>query len=205
MRSSRRRHSRKHGPGGYARTDSSSILRLGAPVTIAEVLRVDYNPALANKPEPLFWSEMRPVGQWEIERTLRLMRAARTDLLHLMQRVGARVYDYRPPFGPRSIGETLVHIANAEWWYVTRLEIDLPTRLPKDPIARLARARALVEDAILHLTRERRHGVCQPVRHTAASSRVASLWTARKVLRRFVDHERLHTRWLERALQTMPL
>ena len=175
---------------------------LAGPVTVAEVLRVDYNPALANKPEPLFWSEMRPVGQSEIERALRLMRAARIDLLKLVQGVGAQAYDYRPPFGPRSIGETLEHIANAEWWYVTRLEIALPARLPRDPLARLTHVRAMVEDAILHLPRDRRHGVYQPVRYTAASSRVASLWTARKVLRRFVDHERLHTRWLVRTLHT---
>jgi hypothetical protein len=46
-----------------------------------EILRVDYNPVEAGKPEPLFWCEVPPVEREDIGRTIRLMGYAREDLL----------------------------------------------------------------------------------------------------------------------------
>ena len=37
---------------------------------VAEMLRVDYNPVEAGKPEPLFWSEIQPITPADLARTL---------------------------------------------------------------------------------------------------------------------------------------
>lgn len=49
----------------------------------AEILHVNYNPALAGKPEPLFWSEVPPVSGRDIKRVVQLMEYSRNDLLEL--------------------------------------------------------------------------------------------------------------------------
>jgi hypothetical protein len=49
------------------------------------MLRVDYNPVEAGKPEPLFWSEIPPITPADLVRTLQLIRYSRADLLELVQ------------------------------------------------------------------------------------------------------------------------
>jgi hypothetical protein len=95
------------------------------------------------------------------------------------------------------VGNCLRHIAIAEWWYISRLEIDLPTDFPVSTFELLHYTRELARRNLHNLSKERRTLVFQPQKDP---SPVCNLWTARKVLRRFVDHERLHTRYLERLL-----
>lgn len=179
--------------------------RHGEPVTItssvkvepAEVLRVTYNPVEAGKPEPLFWSEVLPVSARDVERTLRLMNHSRRDLLELCGSLDNSALRRKPKGGPRTIEDCLRHIASVEWWYITRLDIDLPTDFPRDLFDVLQYTRRLAEKELKRLTKEQRTRIFQP--HND-SSPVCNLWTARKVLRRFVDHERLHTAYIEKTL-----
>ena len=163
----------------------------------AEVFRVTYNPAEAGKPEPLFWSEVPPVSARDIRRTLRLMEYSRGDLLELCSSLDGRALRWKPRGGPRSIGNCLKHISSVEWWYVTRLDVDMPTDFPEDIFELLRYTRRLAEQRLKRLSREERKRVFQPARDP---SPVCNLWTARKVLRRFVDHERLHTGYIRKAL-----
>jgi len=52
-----------------------------------------------------------------------------------------------------------------------------------------------------NLPEEKWSGVFQPRKYVAPEAMVCNLWTARKMLRRFVDHERLHTRYIEKVLK----
>lgn len=168
----------------------------------AEILQVDYNPAEAGKPEPLFWSEVRPVSTGEIERTLRLMKYSRSDLLEICLELDRRVLGWKPEGEPRTISNCLKHIAIVEWWYTTRLNIDLPKNFPKDAFKLLQYTRQLAEHRMRGLSKEERSGIFQP---ETDPSPICDLWTARKVLRRFVDHERLHTKYIKRMLRLYQL
>lgn len=164
----------------------------------SEILRVNYNPAEAGKPEPLFWSEVLPISRRAIERTLRLMEYSRADLLELTSNLDKRILLWKPAGMPRTIRNCLKHIGICEWWYVTRLNIVLPKGFPEDVFDLLDYTRRLVSKCLRDLPQKKRNGIFQPEKYR---SPVCDLWTARKMLRRFVDHEKLHTRYISKLLK----
>jgi len=164
---------------------------------VAEMLRVDYNPVEAGKPEPLFWSEIPPITPGDLVRTLQLMGYSREDLLELVQGLDEETLDWQPPGEPRTIRNCLQHIAYVEPWYLSPLGIELPRDYPKDVFELLEYTRKIVIDCLSNFPKEKMAGVFQPGKDP---SPVCNLWTARKVLRRLVDHERLHTRYIQRVL-----
>ena len=165
---------------------------------ITEMLRVDYNPAEARKPEPLFWSEVAPVTREDIDWTICLMGHSRSDLMATIGEIGEDRLDWEPPGEPRTIRDCLMHIAHVEQWYITRLNTDWPDELPASPVEFLGDSRRWAVERLNHLPASRMGGVFQPRKHR---SPVCNLWTARKVLRRLVDHERLHTKYIQRVLE----
>lgn len=170
-------------------------------IEIAGMLQVDYNPAEAGKPEPLFWSEVLPVKREDIKRTIQLMAYSRKDLLDLVSKLTSRQLSFKPPNEPRTIRNCLKHIAIVEPWYITRLNIDLPENYPKDVAEFLDHTRELVVNSLRNLPKEKMRGIFQPTKY---KSPTCDLWTARKVLRRLVDHERLHTKYIQRLLKIFP-
>lgn len=168
---------------------------------VAEVLRVTYNPVEAGKPEPLFWSEVLPVEEGDITRTIRLMEYSRSDLLHLVSDLSDEILDWQPSNEPRTIRNCLRHIGIVEWWYITRLDIDLPEEFPEGVFELLSYTRKMVINSLQKLPMEKRSGVYQPKKHVDPDAVICNLWTARKVLRRLVDHERLHMAYIERILR----
>lgn len=159
----------------------------------SEILRVTYNPALAGKPEPLFWSEVLPVSAGDIKRTIRLMEYSRSDLLELTSRLDGRVLRWKGADKPRTIRNCLKHIAICEWWYITRLNIVLRKDFPEDVFDLLHYTRKLALGSLRNLPKEKRAGIFRPKKYR---SPICDLWTARKMLRRFVDHERLHSKYI---------
>lgn len=170
-------------------------------VEVGEILRVSYNPVEAGKPEPLFWSEVSPVNNKDIKHTIRFLRYSRSDLLKLVSGISDEILDWQPPGKPRTIRNTLEHVGFVEWWYITRLDVELPTKFPKDVFELLSHTRKIVVDHLQNFPKEKRSGVFQPKRDVGRKAMICNLWTARKVLRRLVDHERLHTKYIEKVLQ----
>jgi len=167
-------------------------------VEVAEVLRVSYNPVEAGKEEPLFWSEVPPITKKDVKRTLRLMNYSREDLLKLVSDLGYDCLDWQPPNKPRTIRNCLRHIAYVEPWYITLLNVDMPSRYPRNVFEMLTYTRKIVVDYLETMPRDRMRGIFQPKIYPHS---ICNLWTARKVLRRLVDHERLHTKYIEKVLQ----
>jgi len=165
---------------------------------IAEMLRVNHNPVKAGKPEPIFWSEVVPINRKEIARTLRLMKYSREDLLKLVSGLNNKCLDWAPHTKPRTIRNCLRHIAYVEPWYITRLNVDLHCTYPRDVFRMLDCTHNTVVDYLENFPREKMRGVFQP---SEDLSPMCNLWTARKVLRRLVDHEMLHMRYIEKVLQ----
>jgi len=167
-------------------------------VETAEMLRVNYNPLEAGKPEALFWSEVLPIQKDDIARTVRLMGYSRDDLLSLVSTITEESLDWDPPGKPRTIRNCLEHIAYVEPWYITRLNFSLPEDYPKDVFELLNYTRSTVVNCLHDFPARKMKGIFQPKKN---KSPVCDLWTARKVLRRLVDHERLHTRYIQRVLE----
>jgi predicted RNase H-like HicB family nuclease len=170
-------------------------------VEVGEILRVSYNPVEAGKPEPLFWSEVAPIKKKDITRTIRLLKYSRSDMLNLVSDLDIEILDWQPPGKPRTIRNTLKHIGIVDWWYITRLEVEPPARFPGDVFKLLAYTREMVVDFLKNFPREKRSGVFQPEKYAGRKAKLCNLWTARKVLRRLVDHERLHTKYIEKVLR----
>ena len=166
-------------------------------IEVSEMLGVNYNPAEAGKPEPIFWSEISPIGKEDIERTIRLMDYSRQDLLALVRNATRDTLEWEPPGKPRTILNCLTHIAHVELWYITRLNIELPGDYPTAVFELLDSTRAAVIECLQNFPRSKMRGIFQPRKY---KSPVCDLWTARKVLRRLVDHERLHTRYIKTIL-----
>ena len=167
-------------------------------VEVAEMLRVDYDPSESGKPEPLFWSEVSPITREDIDTTIRLMEYSRNDLKSIIKTIPEEYMDRRPPVRLRPIRNCLIHIAHAESWYITRLNIELPEGTPNDVTELLNYSRGIVIEKLHNLPDRKMKGVFQPRKYR---SPVCNLWTARKVLRRIVDHERLHTKDIKRVLE----
>jgi predicted RNase H-like HicB family nuclease/uncharacterized damage-inducible protein DinB len=185
----------------HAGLDFQPSYKHNIEIEVVEMIRVNYNPAKAGKPEPLFWSEVLPVKKDDIKRTIKLMEYSRQDLLNLVSNLTKEQLSFKPPNQPRAIKNCLKHIAYVEWWYVNRLNIEMPEKFPKDVFELLSHIRELVVGALEKLPRDKMRGVHQPVKY---KSPTCDLWTARKVLRRLVDHERLHTRYIQKVLKMYP-
>jgi predicted RNase H-like HicB family nuclease len=164
---------------------------------ILEKMSVNYNPVRAGKPEPLFWSEVLPITKKDLAWTLRLMKYSREDLLNVVDGLTDDRLTWSPPNEPRTIRNCLRHIACVEPWYMSRLNIDLQCERTRNVFSLLDCTRLAVVNCLESFPREKMRGVFQPTKDT---SPMCNLWTARKVLRRLVDHERLHTRYIERVL-----
>lgn len=155
----------------------------------------------------LFSVERSPVTLDDIEDCLRLMSYSRSDLLYLVGNLPDKVLDWRESQTEFSLRIMLRHIGNAEEWYISRLFE--PDQLPEEwaadhslPIFEfLDLERRGCVDCLRRLDERQRSEVFRPVHFT---DHPEEEWTAAKVLRRFVEHEREHTRQARAILAASP-
>jgi uncharacterized damage-inducible protein DinB/predicted RNase H-like HicB family nuclease len=144
----------------------------------------------------LFPPDQGEITPGEMAYCFRLMVHSRIDLLTLVHALPDQVLDWQPSsdeFGVRSL---LRHVGNAEEWYVSRIvppetlpsEWEHDEDLPVFEFLEIERRTAL--ERLQQLTRTERTKVFYPTRWT---DHPEEPWTARKVLRRFLEHEREHT------------
>ena len=178
-------------------------------VSIDIVEQVDAARAAGVEGEFVFDDDLRPLTDDEIERALRWMQYSRQDLLSLIERVPDPVLDWRPPASsmaridpwkpaPLTIREIVDDIASAEFYYRTSL-IDGPAAdgEPALGLTGLAVERQGVEALLVSLSSEQRNRVFAPRRPWQTG---AERWTARKVVRRVLGHERFHTAEIQQRL-----
>ena len=132
-----------------------------------------------------------PVTDSDIALAIRRLGYARLDLLETVSLLPPAALDWQPPGNKRSISQNLLHIRNAQFFYLHRLmtreELDtlLPQPWPAGLFESLQWTLARVREILPELPQTRRAGV-----FPAAEPR--ENWTARKMLRRFVEHELEH-------------
>jgi predicted RNase H-like HicB family nuclease len=146
-----------------------------------------------------FDCDLEPVQREEIPGFLALMSFAREELLALTQALPEALLSWQP--GPKewSIAEVLRHVAGVQRYYLTRIIYPdlVPIQQPFRSVwKRLASMQALSTQLLMELSGEQLSAV------VAASS--GELWTARKVFRRFIEHEREHTFHIQEILEKYP-
>jgi hypothetical protein len=160
----------------------------------------------------LFGPDREPLSRSELETCLRYAGYSRADLLALTHRLPDAVLDWRPgPDDPHAheamtIREILRHVGNAEEWFVSRLVH--PDRLPVQwqddaemPILLFLEMERRTAMALLReLTDAEREDVTYP---TWFTDHPDEPWTARKALRRLLEHEREHTRHIREILSSL--
>ena len=171
--------------GWLARYDTTLPIA-GGPV---EVRVVETFHALPDPNDPnylvnaFFEDDRQPLNYWDVAVALRLLDWTRQELQQVL----------RPATSEQlagSIGKLVKHIANAENWYFSRLEQGLDSsQLSPDPLERLAAVRANAQSQLIHLIGDER-----------ITTLNREQWSARKILRRTLWHERDHTRQLRQLL-----
>ncbi len=137
-----------------------------------------------------------PLTRDAMARLFRLMGHARADLLTLVRDLPEDVLNWKPAPEAFHIRRALRHVGNAEEWYVSRLVP--PDTLPPEwehdadmPIFDfLDMERRTVVERLERLTDAELSGVFTPANWTDHPD---EQWTARKALRRALEHELEHT------------
>lgn len=163
-----------------------------APSTESEVVEIEVGeevstpgsyPRKPGDPIAFFAADRELLSHHELQTTARLLEHARRDLLDFLRDVPDSVLHWQPGPEDWSIAETLLHMAHAEASYIARLEEESQ----RSPFPQLAAIRSwayhrlsrLTETELFRLTTHR-----------------GEQWSARKVLRRFLEHDREHTAYI---------
>jgi hypothetical protein len=170
-----------------------SVDLVGPAVVVEE--QADRAPVRRGDRAALFQSDLRPVGRDELGELLALAGFARADLLALVRDLPDDVLD-RPTDAERTtIRAVLRHVGNAGEWYVSRIvpPETLPPewaddeRLPITPFLEMEDRTS--RERLRHLTDAELATVVTQPRWTAHPDEP---WTARKALRRRIEHELEH-------------
>lgn len=170
---------------------------LDEPVEIAIAdMSTGFGPFNPGDAAALFAPDRQPITPDEIDDHLRLMSYSRADLLALVRTRPDQILDWQLDAQSFPIRRLLRHIGNAEEWYVSR--IAPPETLPPEwehdedmPVMDfLEMERRTAGARLRQLTEAERSQVFHPQRGTRHPE---ELWTARKAMRRCLEHEREHT------------
>jgi uncharacterized damage-inducible protein DinB/predicted RNase H-like HicB family nuclease len=164
-------------------------------VTVSEV-REGGAPFQAGSKAALFAFDQEAWDDYKLERTLRWLGYSRADLLATIEGLDERALASRRVEPGRTLRDTLWHVANAEFGYISSVVGGLEGKegvsdnAPADVRERLAVVREIFTLYALALPQEKRADVVYPT----WSDRPDEPWTLPKAVRRALEHEREHTR-----------
>ena len=131
-----------------------------------------------------FEADRCPLSYWDVAAGLRLLDWSRRDLLDVVGALPPKDLHRSIPGEDRgTITGVLRHVAGAENWYFGQLDRSIVwSSLPEDVFGQLEAVRANSRDQLVELAGDGR-----------IEERLDERWSARKVLRRTLWHERDHT------------
>lgn len=159
---------------------------INKPIEV-EVIETFHSFASSDDPEYIvnafFDDDRRPLGYWDVETALRLLNWTHQDLLSVIQSITQEKLTKAISGEVRgSIAGILNHIAIAENWYFEQLSCGLErAKLPDDPLEKIAIVRANTQEQLVKLIGDEQ-----------ITKNCNELWSARKIVRRTLWHERDH-------------
>lgn len=160
-------------------------------------------PRISGSKAAIFSFDLIPPSDKKLKQVLRRMGYNRKELLAKTKKLSNEVLDWKPNKKTRSIRETLSHVANCYWWYLSRLKdwkklYSVPEKYPPEKIfEKLDAMRTLAIQILRNLSLEDRYRINIPKKFARHKDEV---WTAGKMLRRFLEHEREHIETIDKAL-----
>ena len=142
-----------------------------------------------------FEDDRRPLSSEDVEIGLQLLGWSRQDLLKVLEELTPGQLN-KPIHGEvrGSIEGILEHVCGAENWYFSQFGMSVDwSALPDDIDARLAVSRANTRTQLATLLGEDR-----------ITENCGERWSARKILRRTLWHERAHTEQIARLVRPIP-
>jgi hypothetical protein len=163
-------------------------------VDVFEYYSIDDNFDLSNQGAGVnawFKHDWKPLMQEDIQRGLDILSWSRQELLELVSALSNEQITREFERERWSISGIVRHVANAEWWYLDRLELSEFTRsnLPNETFDRLSVIRKRAMEVIPKL-----------VGKVEVRGVDGEFWSPRKVLRRFAWHERDHIQHIQRLM-----
>lgn len=206
-------------PGCYARGSTRKEAVGLAPASIEELqARLSQSGSLTNEVRPpfsvviaeefrafpsspdyivnaFFDNDRIPLTDDDIDYARSLLSLNRTDLMSIVSRLSEDTLDWEISGEiQRNIRGILRHIGTAEWWYWDRLGLAGPWQeLPESLAELLGTVR---EFTLQHLP--------ELVGSIQTSTCLGEQWSPRKLLRRSIWHERVHTLQIARYLKDAP-
>ena len=158
------------------------ISGVSPPMVVSEVVRAwQYEPEY--EVNAFFAADRPPVAADELPEYQRLLEAARRDLLQAVDGLDPEAMQ-RPIPGERwPLGGIVHHVARSELWYLDRLGLAFPRgELSPEPLEAIQQVRQRMMTVLTALSGQ-----------TGVVALAGEVWSARKVLRRTLWHERDHT------------
>jgi len=170
-------------------TDASWVELDSLDFAVEEVFNVHYmdkdlRPALEGyEVNAFFRDDWHPLKAEEIEHVLLVHRWQRDELLAGVDTLADEVCQKMWPGERWNIHGIMKHIANAEAWYLDRLDLDTIKRsdMSSDPLERLDQTQILIEKAFPSF-----------IDQVKVLGRDGEIWSCRKVVRRTLWHQRDH-------------
>ncbi len=141
-----------------------------------------------------FEDDRRPLSYWDVEVGLRLLDWSRQGLLNVVCSLPPEDLQQSVEGEDReTIAGVLEHVVGAENWYLDRLDLSLErSSLPEDVLAKLLTVRGNTRSQLPRLIGDDR-----------ITERRGEKWSARKVLRRTLWHERDHTQHIVQLISRL--
>lgn len=171
-----------------------SLPMVNEPINV-EVVETFRSFVSSNAPDYIvnafFEDDRRPLGYWDVEIALQLLDWTRQDLLGVIHSTTQDQLIKAIPGEIRgSIMGILDHIAIAENWYANQLDCGLKkAQLPSDPLLSFKAVRANTRGQFAKLIGDER-----------ITTNSDKSWSARKIVRRTLWHERDHTQQILQLL-----
>jgi len=154
---------------------------------VEEVSTADGDPREAREATAFFAADQGPISFHDLQTAVRLIEHARRDLLEFLQDVPDSLLHWRPRPDEPSIAETMLHMAQIEASFLACLEEESQ----ESPFPQLTAVRSWAYHRLSRLTDAE---LCRLTTHRGET------WSARKVLRRFLEHDRDHTAYIRGLL-----
>jgi predicted RNase H-like HicB family nuclease len=154
---------------------------------VEEVSTSGSYPRKAGEPVAFLAADQEPMSYHDLQTAVRLMEHARRDLLEFLRDVPDSLLHWRPGPDEPSIAETLLHMAQVEASYLARLEEESQ----QPPFPQLAAVRSWAYHRLSRLTE---------AELSRLTTHRGERWSARKVLRRFLEHDWEQTAYIRSLL-----